>query len=201
MNVSRKSIIFLGGQIKMFNVILAAITLRLITNAPDNCFSDTTYIIKGENPIYHVGDTFERVIDVVYQEYIDYEDENGEFHSEIESETITDKLTDSLDGYTFIYAGQYTETLNGDAGIFRQIVNVYDYGDMNGDLTYERKEGDVGVPSLYVAGAPSSRILRFKLLKEASNRTSNLCVNAISELNRIFRRFISLYLRTLLAST
>lgn len=119
----------------MFNVILSAITLRLITNAPDNCFSDTTYLIKGENPIYHVGDTFERVIDVVYQEYIDYEDENGEFHSEIESETITDKLTDSLDGYTFTYAGQYTETLNGDAGTFRQIVNVYDYGDMNGDFS------------------------------------------------------------------
>ena len=98
-------------------------------------YSDAVTKCFGENPYYHVGDTFSRSVKIYYQEYFEYDDEFGVFRSDSKKTDITNTFTDSLEGVVFSESGSYVETLNGEYGLFRLCVNVYEYGDVDGDFS------------------------------------------------------------------
>lgn len=93
-----------------------------------------TMFVYGENPIYHVGDTFVNTVGIVQEVLYEYYDSCGLYKVDRNLFDYTKYFTESLIDVTFTKSGVYTDTFNGDMGTFRTSVYVYDYGDMNGDF-------------------------------------------------------------------
>jgi hypothetical protein len=121
---------------KFISVMLALLT-SITTTIPDDSDYMTftpSMFIYGENPIYHVGDTFVNTVGIVHEDLYEYYDSCGLYKVEKDWFDYTKYFTESLVGITFTESGVYTDTFNSDMGTFRTSVYVYDYGDMNGDF-------------------------------------------------------------------
>jgi hypothetical protein len=121
---------------KFISVMLALLT-SITTTIPDDSDYMTftpSMFIYGENPIYHVGDTFVNTVGIVHEDLYEYYDSCGLYKVEKDWFDYTKYFTESLVGITFTKSGVYEDTFNGDLGLFRTSVYVYDYGDMNGDF-------------------------------------------------------------------